>query len=424
MLLVAGAALVQSASAQMPRLDAIRGTSKSGAFIVYSPDRKMRLKLISLADAARQEWVRIVETKSNPPIIIVDKSGDVRPRGSSGVSTLIFEGDGGEMKVQVNLYDAAEVRNGNFQSEVVRALALQSMHRKNPPRAGASFSLPPYWFIEGLGEEMRRKSGTVPDGLHAALVRSDRPPTLKEFLSQKTERLDATSLLLYRAQALALLQVILKTPDSKKRLLEFMESPDFSDSKPEQLLAAFPALQDAAHLTKLWTLEIARGTLPPRMASLSVEKTNNELMTILAFNAPSNPKKKESPVVSGPLAMPLAARSEGGAFLMRQRSVELLNLEFRGHPLLRPIIEEYRNIATQLAIKPKAKVESRIEETDKIRALLVERHKRITDYLNWYEATQIDISDKSLLEETTAPPVPPRRDPLSRYLDSIEARGW
>jgi hypothetical protein len=203
-----------------------------------------------------------------------------------------------------------------------------------------------------------------------------------------------------------------------------MESPDFSDSKPEQLLAAFPALQDAAHLTKLWTLEIARGTLPPRMASLSVEKTNNELMTILAFNAPSNPKKKESPVVSGPLAMPLAARSEGGAFLMRQRSVELLNLEFRGHPLLRPIIEEYRNIATQLAIKPKAKVESRIEETDKIRALLVERHKRITDYLNWYEATQIDISDKSLLEETTAPPVPPRRDPLSRYLDSIEARGW
>ena len=109
---------------------------------------------------------------------------------------------------------------------------------------------------------------------------------------------------------------------------------------------------------------------------------------------------------------------------MRQRSVDLLNLEFRAHPLLRPIVEEYRNIAMLLAAKPKSKVEHRIEEIEKIRVLLVERHKAISDYLNWYEATQINESENSLAEETRPEPVPPRRDPITLYMDAIERRGW
>ena len=109
---------------------------------------------------------------------------------------------------------------------------------------------------------------------------------------------------------------------------------------------------------------------------------------------------------------------------MRQRSVDLLNLEFRSHPLLRPIVEEYRNITMLLAAAPKSKVENRIEEIEKIRVLLVERHKAISDYLNWYEATQINESENSLAEETRPEPVPPRRDPITLYMDAIERRGW
>ncbi len=109
---------------------------------------------------------------------------------------------------------------------------------------------------------------------------------------------------------------------------------------------------------------------------------------------------------------------------MRQRSVDLLNLEFRAHPLLRPVVEEFRNIAMLLAAKPKSKVERRIEEIEKIRVLLVERHKAISDYLNWYEATQVDETEKSLTEDTRPDPVPPRKDPITLYMDAIQRRGW
>ena len=109
---------------------------------------------------------------------------------------------------------------------------------------------------------------------------------------------------------------------------------------------------------------------------------------------------------------------------MRQRSVDLLNLEFRAHPLLRPVVEEFRNIAMLLAAKPKSKVEHRIEEIEKIRVLLVERHKAISDYLNWFEATQVDETEKSLTEDTRPDPVPPRKDPITLYMDAIQRRGW
>ena len=109
---------------------------------------------------------------------------------------------------------------------------------------------------------------------------------------------------------------------------------------------------------------------------------------------------------------------------MRQRSVDLLNLEFRAHPLLRPIVEEYRNITMLLSARPKSKVERRIEDIEKIRLLLVERQKAISDYLNWFEATQIDDSENSFTESTRPAPVPPRRDPITLHLDAIERRGW
>jgi hypothetical protein len=109
---------------------------------------------------------------------------------------------------------------------------------------------------------------------------------------------------------------------------------------------------------------------------------------------------------------------------MRQRATELLQLEFRAHPLLRPVVEEYRNIVSLLAVKPKSRLDRRIEDNEKIRSLLVERHKAISDYLNWFEATQVDESETPLAEQTRPLELPPRNDPVTLYLDAIEKHGW
>lgn len=396
-------------------------------FVIYSPDRQTRSLLARHAQTAAKEWEEITGDKviSSTPIIIVDKTHSAKPRGAKGASCHLFEIEDGRLKVQIDVLDDWAMKPGYFETEVIRALALHAMHRKRPPKAGKNYAQPPGWLVEGIGEQIRRRGGTVPNGVHAALIQSERPPALGDFLQQKTDRLDATSLLLYRAQALALLKALSDSKNSKPKFLAYLENPDRMNSDPAKLLEAFPnAAPDVSSLNKIWTLSLARSSMPPRLASLSVDKTNEELTGILALEVPADPKNKNSTSTSGPMALPLAARDQGGAFLMRQRSVDLLNLEFLAHPLLRPIVEEYRNIAMLLSVKPKSKVEHRIVEIEKIRVLLVERHKAISDYMNWFEATQVDESNCSLAEETRPDPVPPRRDPITQHMDAIERRGW
>jgi hypothetical protein len=378
--------------------------------------------MLQTAEKALTEWQKIVDAEvgAASPIILQDKSRSPHPRGSPALVTGIFETDGGGMKVQVDIYDVNAMRGGAFEVELFRALALHAMHKKNPPRAGKSYASPPGWFVEGLAEGLRRKESGVPDGVYAALIRSDRPPNLTEFFKQKPEILDATSLLLYRAQALALLRVLEKASEGKAGWVALLAAPDFSRDGATAVRQAFPSLGgDLGRFSKIWTLALARGSRGAGFSSLTVEATEATLASILDLGAaPDSGKPRALP------ALMLGARGEGGAYLMRQRSVELLDLEFRGHPLLRQVVGEYREIASLLARKPKAKVAQRLEDIQKIRTLLVERHQKITDYLNWFEATQIDESETSLLDQGKAVEPLLRTDPYALALDRIEQIGW
>jgi hypothetical protein len=139
---------------------------------------------------------------------------------------------------------------------------------------------------------------------------------------------------------------------------------------------------------------------------------------------PIDPKKPGLGNATGAAALPAMAKSEGGAYLMRQKAAELLALEFRAHPLFKPVIAEYRNIASSLAQKPKKNLEKAIEENGKIHDLLLQRTGKVDDYMNWFEATQLDTLSEEFLEVTNPPTSERRSDPISRHLDAIEVRGW
>lgn len=407
-------------------IDAVNGMSRGDFFVVYSRDRAWRTKVLRVAESASSLWTKTLGDALRPssPILIVDRTRDGIPNGNTAIATGIFETDGAGMKVQVDVYESAGLRGGSLEAEIFRAMAFHAMFQKNPPRAGKAYASPAGWFIEGLAESLCREDGKSPDGLYDTLVRSERPPNIQEFLKQKPERLGGSSLSLYRAQALALINALVKNKESQNRLLAFMQTPEFSESHPDSLLAAFPELKgDLRLLSKVWTLEIARSTMPAKFSSLSVPQTSKELDGILAMPAFSKAKESlDKKNAKSPLSA--AAQSQGGAYLMRQLSVELLNLEFRGHPFMRPIISEYRLFVETLAGKPKADLTKRIEAAEKTRSELLVQSEKITDYLNWYEATQLEADRVSLLDQFRLPEMPKRNDPITLYMDGIEARGW
>lgn len=406
---------------------ATKTTSASGQFVIYSKDPTRRMNLSQRADDARVQWLQKIgnDGSYNHTIIIQDSIGAAKPRNNAGAVTGIFEGDGGAMKVQVDIYDASVLRNQALEMEIYRALALDWIYRNHPPKAGKAFHSPPPWLLEGLCEEKRIKENGSPAGVYATLLKSTNPPRIEDFLKAKPELMEATSLTLYRTQALALLKTLQQLPEGPKGLVAFLDSLAENDADLKGLLAAYPSLENSpSRLGKLWTLSIARNSASKGTEPATIGETVRALKELLDVSAPLDPKKPALGKATGAAAFPAIARSEGGPYLMRLKSAEFMTLEFRAHPLLRPVIEEYRNITTQLASKPKKNLSKQIEETGKILDLLLQRSGQVDDYLNWFEATQLDTLSENFLEVTSPPAVPKRTDPLSLHLDAIENRGW
>ena len=121
------------------------------------------------------------------------------------------------------------------------------------------------------------------------------------------------------------------------------------------------------------------------------------------------------------------AKSKTGRYVVRQKAEDLLRLEIRAHPLIRPIVQEYRMVASELAAKPKKKLEVRIRKNMQLQQAVVQRADEMEDYLNWFEAAQLSTPSKefdSAVDSQSNALTFHRNDAVSRYLDDIEVRGW
>ena len=406
-------------------IEATRTASRSGSFVVYSPDRATRNRLARVADEALAIWNKTIKSEipSAAPIIIQDLTKKSLPRSTPPVTNFIFETDGGGMKIQVDIASSSALENGDFELALFRALALHAIHKNHPPRAGNKTTEPPEWLVFGMAEHFQREKGIPPAGVYSALITSKRAPNFDEFLHEKPSRLDKVSLLLYRAKALAMVKMLSKLPNSHPQLTAYLESLANSETTSESLITFFPSLQkDPTEMGKRWTLEIAQNSLLQQFLSLSVSETDKELSNILAQATPNRSPSQPSPPLAD--ALMESARGRGGAFLMQQAAAQLLNLDFRAHPLLRPIVKEYYSIASTLARKPKTKLADKITDIEKLHAQLLVKMDKITDYLNWYEATQMESTGTPLLDSLSTQDIPKRTDPITLHLDSVEARGW
>ena len=106
----------------------------------------------------------------------------------------------------------------------------------------------------------------------------------------------------------------------------------------------------------------------------------------------------------------------------------LLVLAGRAHTLYQPVIREYQQIVLLLQKQKTKRIAQRLGQARSTRELLTRRISAIGDYLNWYEATQSRTASGAFREYlkaadfATARPLLRRRDPISLYLDAMEAQ--
>ena len=119
LLVLAGfmASLVAMAQSKVERPAPLeRSVSSSQQFIIYHSDRALRSRLARRAEDLKEQWLRRLRlgTEWKSPIIIQVLA--LRRRESPRIRTGLYESDGGELKVQIDVLDSATLGSADYSS--------------------------------------------------------------------------------------------------------------------------------------------------------------------------------------------------------------------------------------------------------------------------------------------------------------------
>jgi len=186
------------------------------------------------------------------------------------------------------------------------------------------------------------------------------------------------------------------------------------------LKAQFPFLAEDAE--RAWQLALNRLKSLQTFRLLTFAESERRLDELLRVKI-SEPKKPERLVRLDELAQHKLSASEKMALDQLKR--DLMFLVPQTNPVLRPIGREYQQIAALLARGKRRGVLKRLSRVELTRQQLAERLGEIDDYMNWFEATQMNSGSGNFtgylkaVDQSQVTPVR-RHDPLSVYVDALE----
>lgn len=399
-----------------------RSISVSRQFVVYGPDIRLRGAVCELAESTKKDLLGQLRRPDQWKLpVVIDAQLAQANLPEARPTLLTFSQTEGGMKLQLDLAIGGDVNPGSVRREILRALLLEIAFRDQPSlAAGSTYPQPPEWLLEGLAA---RQSGVDPARTLAPLMSiaaANKLAPLAEVLSQRPELLEPSSRVVYRAYCLALVEMVTATPDTAAKLTALLTgaSASSADSIP-RFLQQFPAFAaDAA-----WKAGLFHQLADQRMRLLSVTETEIALRPLLMMTSTN------AASASGYRLDEFAEFIDkpNAPATLHRLGQELLLLGTRANPIFRPIVAEYQQLASLLARKKTKGLGARFARLKTMRAELTRMTQGIDDYMNWFEATQAQgssglFTDYLKAAERTDDARPPRRDPISIYLSSLEAQ--
>ena len=210
---------------------------------------------------------------------------------------------------------------------------------------------------------------------------------------------------------------VIIVPDGRSRLARYIGSLSHASNDPlADLKAQFPLM--AGNAEKTWQSAITRLSGVQSYQLLTFAESERRLGELLRAKIPEIGKS----VDLGALAWRKASASEKAA--LNQLSQALLLFIGQANPVLRPVAREYQEIATRLARGKRRGITKRLARLENTRQRLAARMSDIDDYMNWFEATQMESGSgvfADYLRAAEQPQAPEsRHDPLSVYLDALQ----
>ena len=404
-----------------------QSVSTSRQFIVYGTELRLRGAICDLAERTKRELLELLEQRDAwaIPIVIHAQYPQANlpelPRFAMNISQT-----GAGLKLQLDLIIDAEIRHAEVRRELLRALLLEMIYRGEPNiPAGTSYVSPPDWLLDGVpGEQSEMTLDRVSTLLNLPVTRRSVMP-LQTLLQQKPELLDAPGRLLYRAYAIALVDLLRRAPKGPARLGRFIADLRSASNDPmAELRRNFPDIFPADHgAEKIWERQVTRLATQPPYQLLTGAETARRLDQALRLKFSDRGNEKNYDLAEFPKFL----KHSSAKLVLGRFGHDLGQLEIRANPIYRPIISEYAKLSALLLRGKTNGVARRLERLRATRQRVARQMRGIDDYLNWFEATRLRgtsgvFADYLKAAEAAARPPPTRRDPISIYLDALQTQ--
>jgi hypothetical protein len=395
-------------------------TSPSRQFVIYGADAKVRGAISGLAEQTKANFLGLLRERDDwktPVVVNLQSQRSNLPELPP--ADLRFSQTGFGIKLQLDLTISKNIDVSLVERELLRSILLEMIYRKQPHiTAGAVLVEPPDWLIDGA---LALAPGRDRGPLIEAVVNTEKPLPLEKFLRQQPALLDSTGRTLYRAYAFALVQMLLEGKNGGAQLAKYIDH--LSDSSNDPIVdfkAQFPLL--ANDRDRMWQLALNRLKSLQTFRLLTFAESERRLDELLRVKI-SAPKKPVEVVRLDELVQHKLSASEKMALDQLKR--DLLFFVPQTNPVLRPIGREYQEIVTLVARGKRRGALKRLSRLDETRRQLASRMTEIDDYMNWFEATQMNSGSGNFIGYLNAVdqsqvPAARRHDPLSVYVDALE----
>lgn len=436
------------------RLGKDESLSRSGQILVRSPDGKIRVVMASFANTVSDELGRILGDGRTPWVhsIEIETRGSLADSGVRGrtMATQIDLLDGDRLVLHLLVKLSDEFSRQQFSREILRLLILERMlrrHKGEEDLVGKKLEVP-HWVLSGVNGLIDYRRLGRPSDLYAGIVRSRQLLSVDEILVGKSEKLDSLTRATYEASAAALLAALFDQPEGAKNFSALLARLIFYDGDSRLLLKEqFAGLRGGAHsVDKWWALQVASMGELQAMEYFGIRETETLLDQALWVDFSQGAKEGGGGAKQeGFWKKMLPFRKKTGEFtfgrihdfekfykrkdceqVLEQNLLKLNALQYRCFPLYGSVIAKYENVVKRLMKGKRKRVAEDLLEIDAERESVGMTMQRTTDFLNYYEATQLENPgvDFEKYHQTRArlrkakPPV--RTDRISKYLDEME----
>ncbi|MED5585592.1 MAG: hypothetical protein VYB61_04495 [Verrucomicrobiota bacterium] len=432
--------------------------SRSGQFIVHGKDGQTRGAFCVFCEEVKGEVLKILgqPDRWKLPIVLQLKGNMSDVDKKAQISPKIYSLAGGGFRLQADIEISSQFSAEPIREEMIRLLLAELILRPHP-RVDLKQNQPllPEWLRVGLIKAVEHRRLGRPSSLFASIVKSENMVSITDVLFAPGSRKTSISTEMYSAACCSLVLALLGQDAGSMKMGRLISELAIYRGTSRSILARhFPETgKSGDSLERWWSSELVAMAQPTVKDILGPLESERALAASLKVRyVPSKEKVKEGG--RGVLGFLRHGRGSGRKELtvdaedvdpiivdiseyrrfielpqcpdiLDDVEVKLLHLSYRAFPLHRPMIRDYQVVLQLLAKGKTSGLDAKLGELSRARVELAALAGQATDYVNWYEATQVERRSgafnqyKSVFKDLQLP-LPPRRDKLSRYLDQLD----